>query len=588
MPDTSATHDPATPPEPETRAAGVVVFLIDESAALEARIAGGTKSKAESIATALNSLLNQLASGRAIDIALVGYRAGPDGQADVGVRWAGPLAGRKFVSSPQLPAAPLAVEQRTRKVPAAGGGVAREEQVPFPVWYRPVLGGALARARALEECLPLLQEWTKSAGPWVRPPLLVHLVGELSFPSYATDVLERLRQLTTPAGPPLLFHAHLASSVRIPATLYPSSDLHLPPGGPQELFQASSVVPAPLASALAQSQVALHPGARGLIFNVQLTDLIRFFTLVKAYAAWQPPQPAPPAVIPSAVGVTSVAPDGSGATKVTPTVLTEPPATSTSTESSAQTSLLVLLLDRSSERPGEPGAKNVWSRIQQQANELLAQIAKRARAPIDVALLAYGGEASGATSAAPAWAGPLAGRPWVRDTELAAGPLRVDEAEEQVSNGIGGLVSVHRKRPIYVELEPTPVADPAPAFAAVGELVGRWRRESSSAGAVLVLHLTRGCQPPDFKPPADAAEAVMLAHMVLTESPHRSLSYPAELPAMEAPELVRLWELSSPCAGLQQVSAGRPALPPGSRALVVNGKFDLLWECLSPRERGTG
>ena len=580
MSDLPANHEPATNGGPQSQAGGAVLFLIDESTALEARIAGGTKSKAETIATALNSSLNQLAAGLPVQIALVGYRAGPDGQADVGVRWAGSLAGQKFVASPQLPDAPLAIEHRTRKVPAAGGlGIMREQQVQFPVWYRPALGGGLPRARALEACLPLLEEWTKSAGPWVRPPLVVHLVGELSTQSDATDVVERLRQFTTPAGPPLVFHAHLASSVRIPATLYPSSDLHLPPGGAQQLFQASSVVPSPLVDALVQSQVSLQPGARGLIFNAQLTDLIRFLSLVKAYAAWQPPQPA--AVEPTAV------PKSSEETGVS----SEEGRIANPSAPEAQKALLVLLLDRSIQRPGEPGAKNAWSRIQQQANELLAQVAKRAQGTIDVALWAYGGEASGPTTVASAWAGPLASRPWVRDTELAAGPLRIDEADGQVSNGIGGLVSVHRKRPIYVELEPATAADPASAFVAVGELLSRWRCETSSAGPVLLLHLTRGCPPPDFQLPAGLLEAVTLAHLVLTESPHRSLSYPAEMAATESPELVRLWELSSPLPRLERLAAGRPSLVPGARALVVNGKFDLLWECLGseiPAPSGRG
>jgi hypothetical protein len=569
MSDLPAKSEPATTRGPQGQAGGVVLFLIDESTALEARIAGGTKSKAETIATALNSSLNQLAAGLPVQIALVGYRASADGQADVGLRWAGPLAGQKFVSSPQLPDAPLAVEHRTRKVPAAGGpGTMREQQVQFPVWYRPALGGGLPRARALEACLPLLEEWTESAGPWVRPPLVVHLVGELGSQSDATDVVERLRQFTTPAGPPLLFHAHLASSIRIPATLYPSSDLHLPRGGAQELFQASSVVPASLADALVQSQISLQPGARGLIFNAQLTDLIRFLSLVKAYAAWQPPQPAP--------AVETAMPKSGEETDVSSEVgrIANPSGHET------PKALLVLLLDRSSQRPGEPGVKNVWSRIQQQANELLAQVAKRAQGTVDVALWAYGGEAPGPTAVAPAWTGPLAGRPWVRDTELAAGPLRIDEADELVSNGIGGLVSVHRKRPIYVELEPSSAADPAPAFVAVGELLSRWRCESSSAGPVLVLHLTRGCLPSDFQPPAGLLDAVTLAHLVLTESPRRSLSYPAEMAATESPELVRLWELSSPLPRLERLAAGQPSLAPGARALVVNGKFDLLWECL--------
>ena len=54
---------PGLPPENSTTedvvpAGGAVVLLIDESDAMREPIAGGTKSKAESVATAVNSLLS--------------------------------------------------------------------------------------------------------------------------------------------------------------------------------------------------------------------------------------------------------------------------------------------------------------------------------------------------------------------------------------------------------------------------------------------------------------------------------------------------------------------------------------------------
>ncbi len=104
------------PPTSETRVGGRVVFLIDESEPLRECIAGGTKSKAESIATALNSLLNQLVSVADLEVAVAGYRGDPGGGADVGCRWGGPLAGRRFVPTTALADAPLAVENRVRRL----------------------------------------------------------------------------------------------------------------------------------------------------------------------------------------------------------------------------------------------------------------------------------------------------------------------------------------------------------------------------------------------------------------------------------------------------------------------------------------
>ncbi len=109
-------------PSTTTCLGGRVVFLIDETEALREHIAGGTKNKAESIATALNSLLNQLVSVPDLEVAVAGYRGEGNG-ANVGCRWDGPLAGRRFVPTSALADAPLAVETRVRRVPAmlAGG-----------------------------------------------------------------------------------------------------------------------------------------------------------------------------------------------------------------------------------------------------------------------------------------------------------------------------------------------------------------------------------------------------------------------------------------------------------------------------------
>ena len=60
------------PSTSKSRIAGRVVFLIDESEPLRECIAGGTKSKAESIATALNSVLAQLLSVADLEVAVAG------------------------------------------------------------------------------------------------------------------------------------------------------------------------------------------------------------------------------------------------------------------------------------------------------------------------------------------------------------------------------------------------------------------------------------------------------------------------------------------------------------------------------------
>lgn len=546
-------------------AGGCAVFLIDESTAMDARVAEGTKSKADCLATALNSLLGQL-SRADLDVAVVGYRGDGRGGIDVACRWQGPLQGRTFVPGSQLADAPMTVEHRVRKVPGPGGiGIAREDTVPFPVWYAPRLGEAASAAEAHAYCRELLAACRSSR----KPPLVVSLVGELLPPGSLPAAVDGLRQMQFPGGPPLVFHAHLGSSARIPPTLYPSADGHLPPGEVREIFQCSSDLPDPLAAALREAGIAVNPGARGMIYNARMVDLIRFFGLVKTYAKYPPP------VATAASSATVAAPVSQVSDRIpaSPQAAVEPLA------------LIVLLLDRSVEDPSDQSKNKVWTRLQEHANELWGHIAECGQGRIETAVVCYGADAEGRTEVQTHFAGPLAGRTFVRDTELADGALRVEETSQQVSNGIGGLITVTRKRPIFVDLEPTAAAAVGPAMAAAGELVSQWcGRHPGSPLPPIVLHLTRGRPDPDeLQQAADrlrqidaAGRGVLLYHLVVTEAPHRSLAYPGQPSGIEDPVLLKLWELSSPLLAGERLAVEKPAVAVDSRGFVINGKFDLL------------
>lgn len=346
-----------------------VVFVVDECAAMEARVAEGTRGRAECVATVLNALLSQLATGPEVDVAVVGYRLGEDGSQEVGCRWGGALAGRRFVPAAELPAAPLTVEQRVRTIPGPGGcGILSQTTIPFPVWYVPSLKKAGSRSHAMafvaDLLLPrdstgqprdstgqtpadLLQSAAsqpastpgepalspgepvvvpvepvgasvepvgasvESVGTSVEPaispqryrhldesrrlgnrppkaPLVVHFLAERPGEESLRDQTEVLRRAFSPSDAPLLFHAHLAASTKTPPLLYPSSEVNLFPPSLRDLFAISSILPEPLWAALRSSGVSVQPGARGLIYNARLGDLIRFLDLVKVYAAWAP------------------------------------------------------------------------------------------------------------------------------------------------------------------------------------------------------------------------------------------------------------------------------------------------------------
>jgi hypothetical protein len=101
-----------------------------------------------------------------------------------------------------------------------------------------------------------------------------------------------------------------------------------------------------------------------------------------------------------------------------------------------------------------------------------------------------------------------------------------------------------------------------------------------------VLHLTRGkADPASVREAAErlrasAGPSATLFHLALTEQPHRSLAYPADRAQIEGECLAALWECSSRLACAAALASKRPGLSAESRGFVVNGKFDLLLECL--------
>ncbi len=287
-------QDAATPATGSAGSAGCVIFLIDETPDMNARVGAGKKSKADSIATAVNSLLNQLSDAN-LDVAVAGYRGNGRGGVDVGCRWGGSLTGCTFVHTSQLADSPVTVEERMRKVPAPGGiGVARKEPIKFPVWYVPALGGPASSAPGYQYCQSLLTAWLTTPGITPKQPLLISLLGELPDGESLQPGLGGIYQLQCVGGQPLVFHAHLKSTPQVPPILYPATNGHLPPGAIQEIFQWSGYLPEPLAQSLQQFNISVIPGARGMIYNAAMVDLIRFLSMVKAFPAYQPTLPMAP------------------------------------------------------------------------------------------------------------------------------------------------------------------------------------------------------------------------------------------------------------------------------------------------------
>jgi hypothetical protein len=562
-------------------------------------VSGGApsnKTNADRVSTALNSLLSQLAAGPDCDVALVGYQADAAGQVSVGSRFGGSLAGRDFVRASELAAAPLRVETRTRKVSAPGGiGMAREESVRFPIWYEPMLGAKAPQIAAYNYCQNLVTRWLDGGGSGV--PVVVHVQSGSSVDGNPQMVIEKLFKISSPAGPPIVFQIHLAASAQVMSSLFPSNPQYLTVGSSRDLFRRCSPLPDHWIMALKEAKTPVNKGARAMLHNAKIADVIRALGLVKAHVRSLPSPPSIPksAVIPAPAvqAAVAAAPSPNGNAPATAGPATSPVAVAefalmdepTSASAGEKASLIVLVLDRSVADPFSGNLQNSCTKLQDSANELLKQISKIADGTIDAAIVSYGLDSADQPDVRTTFEGPLAGRTTVPQSQLAAGALKVDEFSEEVSNGIGGLVTLTRKKPIYFELEPTSAASPVEAFASVARIATDWISQHPTACLPpIVLHMTRGAGDPSMLDDAagslhavaTAAGPIILYHLVATEVAHKSLAYPASAAEIDEPTLQRLWEITSPLLDRERLAAERPAVMADSRGFVVNGKFDLL------------
>lgn len=566
-----------------------VVILIDESAAMSAvmrdKLVDGTestKTTAERAATSVNSLLRQLAEGPGCDVALVGYRSDADGHADVGCRWAGSLAGREFVPSGELAAAARS-ETRTRRVPQADGSLA-EEQVPFSVWYEPVLGPKAPQIAAFKFCRELIERRAAEGG---GQALVIHVFAGSSgdgSPQKAVD------DLLKAAGSPIVAQCHLASSASLVTTAFPSKQAYLASSLARDLFDRASELPEHLRDCLRAAKVKFHAGARAVVHHAKMADLFRCLQFAKHHvmANGAAPPVAPPIAPLTPVGT----PTDTSPAPLQDSIQPQADAGPQEAAVAAREAVVVLILDRSVQDPYAGDMTNPCNRLQEAANELLKQLSTRdlADLPIDTAIVSYGLGSDGQTEVRTTFDGPLAGRAIVRNAELPDGAIRVEEAETQVSNGAGGLVTMKKKTPIYFDVEPAAAAAPQAAFEAAATIVRDWCDRHPAGAAPIVLHLTRGVQDPANVDAAaaligglgTAAGPVILHTLVATEAPHKSLAYPDSDAELEGEDLRTLWQSSSHLPDWEKLQAAkRPYIGAASRGFVVNGKFDILGDEVS-------
>jgi hypothetical protein len=256
-------------------APALFVFLLDRSVSMASGITGRDQAKAEFVADVVNTTIANLAlscvkEGGVYDyvhLAVLGY-----GEEVASALPSGPL--RRPIS--HLASSPIRLE--TRRVLVGNGiGGTEEREVQQPVWVEARADGLTPMSEALERAAALVEEWVQEF-PSSFPPVVINITDGGATDADPRPAAERLRKLASADGDALLFNVHVSDQGGTPV-LYPGSyeDLTgVDDGLADVLFEMSSPIPPMLVERAAASGIALRPGARGMVYMADATEVVRF------------------------------------------------------------------------------------------------------------------------------------------------------------------------------------------------------------------------------------------------------------------------------------------------------------------------
>jgi hypothetical protein len=253
-----------------------IVFLIDQSESMKDAIAsGGGSSKADAVAEAINRALSNLVTRASrgevvkpyLDIAVIGYGATVDSA------WGGNLAGREWVSLPDIADNAVRTAQVSRE-----GRMATE-----PFWFEPVARGMTPMCAAMGRARRMLTEWLggqrqKRSNLDILPPIVVNITDGDSTDGSPQAIAEEIRSLETDDGHVLVFNCHI-THLAATAVKYPDTPAALPDSLARSLFEMSSALPASFRKHVESPTQTLSGMARGMVFNADLRELSDFIDM---------------------------------------------------------------------------------------------------------------------------------------------------------------------------------------------------------------------------------------------------------------------------------------------------------------------
>lgn len=249
-----------------------MLFLLDQSGSMELPLSipgSAPMSRKQAVADVVNRLLGELVlSCTKGDKVLDRFHVGVI------------TYGERVACAPAFPGLePLSkvalrtckVELRTLRNPDG-----TTSEVAFPVWFEPQSSGNTPMCAALEQARALVEPWL-AEHPESFPPILFNITDGEATDGNPLPAMQAIRALGTQDGPCLLFNCLLGDGTPV---LWPGQAGEVPGGSARVLFEGSSELPDQMRRRAAEHHhLRLSPGAKGVVLNAALVDLVRLLDI---------------------------------------------------------------------------------------------------------------------------------------------------------------------------------------------------------------------------------------------------------------------------------------------------------------------
>ena len=273
---------------------GCFLFLVDQSRSMNGRIGGMSnndqkdKAAADALNRALQAISMRCSQGEEVKdyfhIGITGYTTDMLMRTELDPTLKGATVAQPFLTASEV-ANTARIETRRVKQPDGGGGLI-DADVDFPVWLeaknRVDLRFGTPMCAALKMAKQAMETWIENH-PDSFPPVLINITDGEAGDGDPVPIAREIMDLSTEDGNALIFNVHLSGMplLGMPGypVMYPGNPDNLPDEPARKLFEMSSPLPPQAREAARTMEIPTEDGARGYIYNADMTSLIQFLEI---------------------------------------------------------------------------------------------------------------------------------------------------------------------------------------------------------------------------------------------------------------------------------------------------------------------